>query len=111
VAFYFETFERVRGAKPFFGKPEGNAVKKLLAKCQGNAEQAIEVILNALESWKGNTVTILQIASDPSQFAAPAPPRKTGRTARSMQPNAEGSPFNPTDYTHHDDDEEAAAAP
>jgi hypothetical protein len=85
VAFYFEAFERKRGSKPIgFDGADGRAISKLLDKCKGEVEQASTVITNALASWKGDTVTIRQIAANPSEFAS-AQKRPNGRTP--TQPN------------------------
>ncbi|HEX4336924.1 MAG TPA: hypothetical protein VH062_13485 [Polyangiaceae bacterium] len=84
VAHYFEVFERKRGSKPVgFDGADGRAVSKLLGKCKGDAVSACKVITGAFESWKGGTVTIRQIASNPSEFVGAAAARPHGP----IQPN------------------------
>jgi len=88
IAHYAEAFERRRGVKPVLGGAEGTAVKTLLGKLNGDVERAKAIVTNALASWKGDTVTILAIARDPSAFAAPAPAKPNGRRAPEPQPAA-----------------------
>jgi hypothetical protein len=103
MAHYAQEFERKRGAKPIIGGAEGSAVKNLLKKLKGDVAKAKRIITNALESWKGDTVTIMQIARDPSAFAAPAPARKS-RNAMPPQPNSTEKPYFLKPTTEFDDD-------
>jgi hypothetical protein len=66
-ACYFETFKAQRGEDPVFGPLEGKAIKDLLRKA-GTAERACEFIKRAFKSFRAATVTIQQIAKDPSAF-------------------------------------------
>ncbi|HET9930834.1 MAG TPA: helix-turn-helix domain-containing protein [Polyangiaceae bacterium] len=68
---YFECFERERGQRPVFRSIEGKAVKDLLTAA-GSAERACEFIRRAFASFRRKTVTIQQIAKDPSAFAVEA---------------------------------------
>jgi hypothetical protein len=71
---YFERYEAEHGEKPIFDSVEGKAVNALLKKV-GSAEKANDFIDRAFESFRRKTVTIQQIAKDPSAFHADAPKR------------------------------------
>jgi len=85
VDHYFRTFEAHRGEKPIFEGAEGKAVQRLL-KSMGSAERACRVVTLAFASWMGDTVTIREIASNPSRYIT-AKPRKahSGNQPRPVQ--------------------------
>ena len=78
--FYFEAFRAKRGTDPVgFDGADGRAIAKLLEKNNGDADAACKVITGAFACWKGDTVTIRQIASNPSEFIG-APRARTNGT-------------------------------
>jgi len=82
VAYYFEAFERARGAKAIFNGREAKAVTKLLDELAGDVPRCKLLIENGLHNWAG--ATIVSIAADPSKAVTRhasgrrPPPQNTG---------------------------------
>lgn len=76
--FYFEQFEVYRGKKPIFGGAEGSSIYTLLEKFQWDEAEATVAIATAFQSFRGKSVTILNIAANPQGFEAQ--PAKAGTT-------------------------------
>jgi hypothetical protein len=88
MACYADSYEAEHGEKPVIGSIEGKAVKDLLKKA-GSAEKACEFIGRAFLSFRRSTVTIQQIAKDPSTFH-PEALKRGQRPVQATTPELDG---------------------
>lgn len=82
---YFQAFEAKRGEKPVFGKAEGRSIWTLLEKLKFDEAGAQKAISTAFQSFRGGSVTILNIAANPQGFEAETVKARP-RTAAAPQP-------------------------